>query len=958
MNGGPVSVGETVRPFPGLRPFDYDDHAFYFGRTEQVYSLYRMLDRSRFIAVVGSSGSGKSSLVFAGLRPLLEKDSAQPGGRQWVWCQMSPKNAPIDGLIDLVHRLSCEQQSGAESDPGFLAAQRGRIAYLIRLSSRGLIDALAEVEGLKDKTLVLVVDQFEELFRYAKSPQRRVKDSLQREEAVLFAQLLLAASRDPDSNTRIILTMRSDFIGDCASVRGLSEAVSETQFLVPALVRDQLEEVIRKPIEKCRATIESRLVERLLNDISDEADQLPVLQHCLLRLWQAAKKGAESADATETRERAAVNVTVTHYNDIGRIAGALSKHADEILSELAGLEPVVERVFRALCEVDKGGRATRRTLTFDKLKAETGAAEATLRNVLDRFRADDCSFLRPMRSAAPTLASDTPIDVGHEALLRHWERVCGDPEATGEANDSRRIGWLREEARDGRRYQVLLSMAGSGPADRERIPPRQVQRTWDWWTKPPRTAAWAERYGDEGGYQRVQQLLSDGLAAQRRLKWFKRGMAAVGCVLLAIGAGLVAMVVLERSRAERNFEVAANITGSLFDPVSDQLNNGDVSLSAASATVTAAEGAIEKLKQAQQRRAIDMVPMPHIPGFDQKRSEEDSLFKTVRTKLLLLVSDIYSYLGDINAAYEKAVEAENLAKQLTAVDGENAASQLLLYRASFRVADVLVDRRGDHNLAQGLDVYLSAHKIAEQLSKASPDDPARLYDLAFIENKIAETLDLQGKVEAMDHFKTALAIARRLYDMPSATVVQRAYLPSTLTKIGAYVARSGDLDAALADYSDAIARQEALLETAPNNDIVSANLVLSHRGKGDVLLRASGFAAAEVEYRRSIEIAKALVDKDSGNANWLIYLAGSYARYGNAFKASGDIGGAVVQFQNEVDVWQRLVNKDKTNPFWKRRLEVSLRNVAKLKETRDQPPSPAQATQDQADQSSGGETKP
>jgi hypothetical protein len=279
------SACRVGRPFPGLRPFEYDEREFFFGRASQIYALYRMLDHSRFVAVVGSSGSGKSSLVFAGLRPLLEKDSYQPGGRQWIWRQMSPKNAPIQGLIDLLHGL-VPNHGPADIDPSFHAAQRDRIAYLISLSSRGLVDALSEIKALKDKTLVIVVDQFEELFRYARPAQRqlRLKQSIQREEAVLFVQLLLAASFDPECRAQIVLTMRSDFIGDCAAFRGLPEAVSESQYLVPGLTREQLEEVICRPIEKCGASIDSRLVERLLNDVSDEPDQLPVLQHCLLRL--------------------------------------------------------------------------------------------------------------------------------------------------------------------------------------------------------------------------------------------------------------------------------------------------------------------------------------------------------------------------------------------------------------------------------------------------------------------------------------------------------------------------------------------------------------------------------------------------------------------------------------------------------------------------------------------------
>src|SRR5262249_5539338 len=155
---------------------------------------------------------------------------------------------------------------------------------------RGVSASLAEIGNLDTASVLLIVDQFEELFRFAashpgdKRDQHARADS--RDEADHFVQLLLEASRDPTRKINVLLTMRSDCIGDCARFYGLPEAVSSAQFLVPSLPREQREEAIRGPLENAEATIEPELVERLLNDSSDELDQLPVLQHCLLRLWQ------------------------------------------------------------------------------------------------------------------------------------------------------------------------------------------------------------------------------------------------------------------------------------------------------------------------------------------------------------------------------------------------------------------------------------------------------------------------------------------------------------------------------------------------------------------------------------------------------------------------------------------------------------------------------------------------
>ena len=199
---------------------------------------------------------------------------------------MRPGGAPITRLAGALSKLS------AKDSPDETARRRDRIEWTLRQSSFSFESALAEAGGLGGRSLILVVDQFEELFRFglAGVGYRRggVEEARRRDEATQFVQILLDADRRRIENVRVLITMRSDFIGDCANFHGLSEAVSATQYLVPNLTRSQLEDAIRKPIEKAGGTIEPELVERLLNDCGDEPDQLPVLQHCLMRLWDRA----------------------------------------------------------------------------------------------------------------------------------------------------------------------------------------------------------------------------------------------------------------------------------------------------------------------------------------------------------------------------------------------------------------------------------------------------------------------------------------------------------------------------------------------------------------------------------------------------------------------------------------------------------------------------------------------
>ena len=242
------------------------------------------------------------------------------------------------------------------------------------------------------------------------------------------------------------------------------------------------------------------------------------------------------------------HLTLEHYHAVGGIAGALSQHAEEVLASLPGLELAVEQVFRALAEIDREGRAIRRALRLDQLVAETGVPSDQVQQVLDRFRADDCSFLVPPISSAPSLQPGNRVDVGHEALLRRWERISAIPEAIipGQEAQTQLTGWLRGEEEDGRHYRGLLAFVDTIGA--ETLPLHQVEAHWRWWCARPRTAAWAERYG--GGFERVKLLLEQSLAAleaerrrqavekterreaRHRRIWRNRWAAGIGVLIL------------------------------------------------------------------------------------------------------------------------------------------------------------------------------------------------------------------------------------------------------------------------------------------------------------------------------------------------------------------------------------------------------------------------------------------
>jgi tetratricopeptide (TPR) repeat protein len=922
MSGQPGSELSSERPFPGLRPFAFEDRDFFFGREAQTYALYRLIVQSRFVAVVGSSGSGKSSLVRAGLLPLLADESDDPGGRKWELKEMRPGGAPLSRLADALAELS------HDDDPAIAATRRERIEFDLR-SSFGIAKVLDKID-LGGATLLLVVDQFEELFRFAGSgahgTEVDLRDAMRsRDEAADFVKLLLEASRSPSHQVRVLLTMRSDFIGECARFQGLPEAVSATQFLVPSLTRDQREEIIRGPIEKAGGTIDPTLVQRLLNDSSDDLDQLPVLQHCLLRLWERAGTSGRGNPATVVEPAASDGaagvqpvavgrqLVLEHYESIGRISGALAQHAEEILANLVGLEHVVERVFRALAEIDKEGRAIRRALPFGQLCGETGEPEQDVRRVVDRFRADDCSFLVPSLSSALRLEPDARIDVGHEALLRRWDRARG---------------WLQIEARDGEQYRRLLSRAEN---EQDVLPLKTVGERWQWWNAQPRTAAWAERYG--GGLDRVDRLIRDSLRRKRRIV---RSAVALGCLVL-LGSQLSWWMYLNYQKrierleldqqigrleaekqatiAEQNFQLAVSSAQKVVDQVAALLNYGTISV----------KGAKELLKTV----GVNLGQVETV-----RRTPETA---QAAVNLGLTVADIHSTLGDLQQAYSAAKAAKEFAAPVLEADPNNPKFLLLVYGASWRMGDALADRGNDPEmLERALKEFRNAMALAQQLASMAPDSSAHKRDLMFVHQKIGDIRQQQKNPDgAIEEYRAALGHIQAVVEKEPQNTDWRRDHANTMIRLGQALIDKRDFEAALKHYQDAYEIRIALAARDPNNDVLQSNIASTHVEFGKLNERRNDLDAALTEYKTALEIRERLAQKDPDNANWQVTLAPLHAFIGGVLRKKNDLAGALEHYTKTFQLRQQLAIRDPSNPERRQSVATTMNIVADLMAAQD-----------------------
>jgi len=526
-----------VNPFPGLRPFEEEEDILFFGREKQIDELLRKLRTSRFLAIIGSSGSGKSSLVKSGLLPSLHSGLMSGVGSQWRVALFRPGNDPIGQLNEVLCKNGVLRDNQSPED---METNLAINETILRRSNLGLIESYKQSGLDKKNNLLVLVDQFEELFRFSKYE----KDSREgKRDSVAFINLLLQASEQKEVPIYVVFTMRSDFLGDCTEFRGLPEAINEGQYLVPRMTREERREAVTGPIAVGGATITPALLNRLLNDVGDNPDQLPILQHALMRTWDAWKR----------KNRPELPLDIDDYESIGTITEALSQHAEEAFSELSSdkEQQICEKIFKEL--TDKGGMAhgIRRPRLLSELSAAAGVPSSEVIKVIDIFRKPGRGFLVP---AAPIqLSENSIIDISHESLMRVWKRL---------------ITWLEEEEESAQVYLHLceaVNLYETGKGGLWRDPELQIAIKWK--AEQNTNAAWASRYNpyydkvifflEHSRQQRDLEIKHKEELQKQRLRITRR-VSIVVSVIALIAFLLAIYSFQQKSEANKAQKVAEN----------------------------------------------------------------------------------------------------------------------------------------------------------------------------------------------------------------------------------------------------------------------------------------------------------------------------------------------------------------------------------------------------------------
>lgn len=510
----PTSLLPNDRPpFLGLRTFDEECSILFFGRDQESNDLLARLRDDSFLAVVGDSGSGKSSLVRAGLVPALKRGRFHDGEswvNSWRIAVVRPGDRPFSELAEGLPQLARDMPDTERLR--FVAEAKKQISEGGGEALRSAVSALVP-EGAR---VLLVVDQFEELFTLNTNASERIR---------FVDSLLDSASSTGARDVHVLITLRADFYSHCFQHPELPKRIAKNQYPVRRMGRAQMREVIEKPLRLARADAEAGLVDALLNDAGDEPGNLPLLEHALFQLWER-RQGR----------------TLTHkaYMDIGRLSGALRNYAEQVYeNRLQGStdRELARRILLRLTQLGEGAQDTRRRERKVDLLALGDGEQSAARvlAVLSEARLISISG----RVSSGTETRDESVEVAHEALIREWPRLQS---------------WVNEDRERMRLERWVLEAAEEWEL-RNRDPSLLLR------ARLPEVETWAKEQQHHLP-KRADDFVKTSVVARKKER-LRRRLLRVALVLLAIGASLASMWgYVSRRQAiasSRNFQLADQV---------------------------------------------------------------------------------------------------------------------------------------------------------------------------------------------------------------------------------------------------------------------------------------------------------------------------------------------------------------------------------------------------------------
>ena len=570
VGGLPAPAPRTVRrnPYKGLEPFDEVDTADFYGRDDVVDSLLGGVASRGLVAVVGASGSGKSSVVRAGLISAL-RDGAIAGSEEWFIVTMVPGTDPFD-----------------EFHIGLRDAAVGSTGVPEHEGSRELRDAFAIALDSRNSRALLIIDQFEELFSPSVSVDTRER----------FFDNVVDLTRDPSHRVRVVVTMRADFSDRPLAHPGFGELFARSSYLLAPMRPEQVEEVIRGPAGRVGVQVEPGLISEIIRDVANAPAYLPLLQYILSELFERR---------TEDR------LTVQAYRSLGGVEGVLERQAETTFSTLSdGAKRACRQLFLRMVHLGDHGEQTRRRMPLTEVSGLGDRGDVD--KALEAFSAARLlTYDRDPVSRTPT------VEVAHETVIARWTRYrVWIDEARSDLLAHRRLSsaaetWI-ESGEDssylltGGPLTAALDLSGSERVLLNVVETRFVEES---------------RRAEESHRKAEEERRRKEAALQQRSR--RRLMIGVGIAFIAVVVGTLALFAfIQRQRAD---DLAAaqsreNLSRGLAAAAVANLDSADPDLSlllaveAARLSIDAGEEVLPEVVDALHRALINPRPERIVEG--------------------------------------------------------------------------------------------------------------------------------------------------------------------------------------------------------------------------------------------------------------------------------------------------------------------------------------------------------
>lgn len=913
--GATISTGDC--PYVGLRTFQPDDAPLYFGRTAKVQELVGRLGSNfgspkeeRFLALIGASGSGKSSLALAGLIPALRR-AELPGSDEWLVVRCRPGARPWENLQIA---LSNNQQ---------ISPHLAALPTLISRPEDGerrlhLTAQLALHEQPESSRLFLFVDQFEETF------------SLCRDEAVRrqFIDNILYAAGVAGGRTIVVLTMRADFYGECANYPGLRAAISDHQSLIGSLSEQELHDAIESPAQLAGGELEPGLMELLLADMKSQAGALPFLEHALFKLWERRDGRRLSAKA---------------YMEMGSLGGALDLHAEEffIRSLTSEEQALCRQVLLDLVHPGQNAADTKKRVSIEEV-APTDAARAMLKRLADA---------RLVTTSSADQSEPAQAELAHEALISGWRRLSGwiienrdrsrlkerlldsahEWERSGKAEDFLYRGAQLAAAEENfdpgveslpRLGREFLDASIAARQDEQEA--RHLQQRREIEAAQRLARAEAERAAEAENRAEEQNRA----AFKLRRRAYVAGTAAVAALILLVLSGVMWRTARKQAQIANRQRLAAESSGR---QANDARNQADGLINFMLTDLQ------NKLKPIGRLDVLDDVARrasEYLAGLPKELVTPSRLRQ--QSWMLNNLGNVLRAQGKLDEALKVYQQDLTIAKRLSDQDKPDAGLQGDVLIGYVKVGDVL---QSQGRLQEGEDAYQQGLTIAKRLTGQDRSNAIWLRDLSMSYQRIGDVLVAQGKLpEALDVYQQSLEIeqkltsARQMADQDKSKAGWQRDLSVSYVKVGDVLTTQGKLPEALDVYQQSLAIAKRLAEQDNLNAVWQRDLSVSEERVGDVLKAQGKLPEAQDVYEQSLDIRQRLADRDGSNTGWQRDLSVSNEKIGDVLKAEGKFPEALGSYQQSLIITKRLAEQDKSNADWQRDLLLLLGKVANVTE--------------------------